>query len=73
VTRRWREKKREALKGELAPLFEGSSNTQEVLQLFGVEILIRKRIPQVGEAMIIKRKITENKKVPLSTKSEKLS
>jgi hypothetical protein len=37
-------KKKEALKGELAPLFEGSSYTQEVLPLFGEEILIRKRI-----------------------------
>jgi hypothetical protein len=37
-------KKKEALKGDLAPLFEGSSNTQEVLPLFGEEILIRKRI-----------------------------
>jgi stress response protein YsnF len=65
-------KKKEALKGELAPLFEGSSNTQEVLPLFGEEILIRKRIRQVGEAVITKRKITENKKIPLSAKSEKI-
>src|SRR5919107_5682905 len=35
-------KKKEALKGELAPLSEGSSNTQEVLPLLGEEILIRK-------------------------------
>ncbi len=65
-------KKKEALKGELASLFEDSSNTQEVLPLFGEEILIRKRIRQVGEAVITKRKITENKKIPLSTKSEKI-
>jgi stress response protein YsnF len=65
-------KKKEALKGELAPLFGGSSNTQEVLPLFGEEILIRKRIRQVGEAVITKRKITENKKIPLSTKSERI-
>lgn len=65
-------KKKEALKGELASIFEDSSNTQEVLPLFGEEILIRKRIRQVGEAVITKRKITENKKIPLSTKSEKI-
>ena len=65
-------KKKEALKGELAPLFEGSSNTQEVLALFGEEILIRKRIRQVGEAVITKRKVTESIKIPLSTKSEKV-
>lgn len=65
-------KKKEALKGELSPLFEGSSNTQEVLPLFAEEILIRKRIRPVGEAVITKRKITENKKIPLSTKSEKI-
>jgi stress response protein YsnF len=65
-------KKKEALKGELAPLFQGSSNTHEVLPLFGEEIFIRKRIRQVGEAVITKRKITENKKIPLSTKSEKI-
>lgn len=65
-------KKKEALKGELSPLFKGSSNTQEVLPLFAEEILIRKRIRPVGEAVITKRKITENKKIPLSTKSEKI-
>ena len=65
-------KKKKALKGELAPLFEGSSNTQEVLALFGEEILIRKRIRQVGEAVITKRKVTENIKIPLSTRSEKV-
>jgi len=34
--------------------------------------LIRQRIRPVGEAVIIKRKITENKKILLSTKSEKI-
>jgi stress response protein YsnF len=65
-------KKKESLKGELAPLFEGNSNTQEILPLFGEEILIRKRIRQVGEAVITKRKVTENIKIPLSTRSEKV-
>ena len=65
-------KKKEALKGELAPLYEGSSNTQEVLPLLGEEILIRKRIRRVGEAVITKRKVTENIKIPLSTRSEKV-
>ena len=65
-------KKKESLQGELAPLFEGSSNTQEILPLFGEEILIRKRIRQVGEAVITKRKVTENIKIPLSTRSEKV-
>jgi hypothetical protein len=37
-------KKKEALKEEFAPLFEDSLNTQEVLPLFGDEILIKKRI-----------------------------
>ena len=31
-------KKKESLKGELEPPFEGSSNTQEVPALFGEEI-----------------------------------
>jgi stress response protein YsnF len=65
-------KKKESLKGELAPLFEGSSNSQEILPLFGEEILIRKRIRQVGEAVITKRKVTENIKIPLSTGKEKV-
>jgi hypothetical protein len=34
--------------------------------------LIRQRIRPVGEAVITKRKITENKKILLSTKSEKI-
>ena len=65
-------KKKESLKGELAPLFEGNSNTQEILPLFGEEILIRKRIRQVGEAVITKRKVTENIKIPLSIRNEKV-
>ena len=65
-------KKKESLKGELAPLFEGSSNTQEIVPLFGEEILIRKRTRQVGEAVITKRKVTENIKIPLSTRREKV-
>jgi stress response protein YsnF len=65
-------KKKESLKGELAPLFEASSNTQEILPLFGEEILIRKRVRQVGEAVITKRKVTKNIKIPLSTRSEKV-
>jgi stress response protein YsnF len=66
-------KKKEALKGELTPLFEGSSKTHEVLPLFGEEILIRKRIRQVGEAVITKRKVTENKKLPIKIKDEKVT
>ncbi len=65
-------KKKEALKGDLAPLYEGSSNTQEVLPLLGEEILIRKRIRRVGEAVITKRKVTENIRIPLTTGSEKV-
>jgi stress response protein YsnF len=65
-------KKKEAPKGELAPLSEGSSNTQEVLPLLGEEILIRKRIRRVGEAVITKRKVTENIRIPLTTGSEKV-
>lgn len=34
--------------------------------------MIRQRIRPVGEAVITKRKITENKKILLSTKSEKI-
>ena len=34
--------------------------------------MIRKRIRQVGEAVITERKVTESIKIPLSTKSEKV-
>jgi hypothetical protein len=34
--------------------------------------LIRKRIRQVGGAVITKRKVTENIKIPLSTRNEKV-
>jgi hypothetical protein len=64
-------KKKETLKRELAPLSEGSSTTQEVLPLFRGNI-DQKENTTIGEAVIIKRKVTENSKIPLSTGSEKV-
>jgi stress response protein YsnF len=63
-------KKKAALQGELAPLSDGM--TEQVLPLFGEEIIIKRRMKQVGEAVITKRRVTENKKISLDVKGEKI-
>lgn len=68
-------KDKRASKSELTLTLEDNSKTQEeaaVLPLFGEEILIRKRIRQVGEVVITKRKVTENKKLPVKIKDERV-
>jgi stress response protein YsnF len=62
-------RKKAALKGELVPI-EGAF--EQVLPLFGEEILVRKRMRNVGEAVIIKRKITDNKEVPIEIRGERI-
>lgn len=65
-------RKKSSLKGTQVPLFEGSSETEKVLPLFGEEILIRKRMRQVGEVAITKRRVTQNRKMSIQTNGEKI-
>ena len=63
------ERKKAALKGELVPI-EGA--IEQVLPLFGEEVLVRKRMRKVGEAVITKRRITENKKMAIEVRGERI-
>lgn len=58
---------------ELVPIFDGSTETEMVVPLFGEEIVISRKMVKVGEAVIRKRKVTENKKIGVKVASEKIS
>ncbi len=63
-------KKKAALKGELVYLPNGK--TEQVLPLFGEEIIRRKKMKQIREAVITKRNVTENKRISLDVKGKKV-
>ena len=63
-------KKKAKLKGELVSFPDGT--TEQVLPLFGEEIIIRKKMKQIGEAVITKRNVTENKRISLDVKGGKV-
>jgi stress response protein YsnF len=65
-------KKQSRLRGELVPLSNGNPKTQETLTLFGEEIIINRNIRRMGEAIISKRRVTENKKVKIDIKGERV-
>lgn len=65
-------KKQSRLRGELVPLSNDSPKTQEILTLFGEEIIINRNIRRIGEAIISKRRVTENKKVEIDIKGERV-
>jgi stress response protein YsnF len=65
-------KKKSRLRGELVPLSNDNPKTQETLTLFGEEIIINRNIRQIGEAIITKRRVTENKKVEIDIKGERV-
>jgi len=66
-------KKKARLKGEQVPLYDGSRLTEERLALFGEEITIQRKTRLVGEAVITKRRVTENKKVSINVKGERVT
>jgi stress response protein YsnF len=67
-----KEKKRKAKlnKGQAVPL--SKNDVKEILPLYGEEVIINKRMRQVGEAVIAKRKVTERKKVSINVKGERI-
>jgi stress response protein YsnF len=66
------DKKKSRLRGELVPLSNDNPKTQETLTLFGEEIIINRNIRRMGEAIITKRRVTENKKVKIDIKGERV-
>jgi stress response protein YsnF len=63
------------MKGEAIPLIEGQekSETEKIVPIWGEEIIVRKRKVKLGEIVIRKRRIIENKKIDIGIKKEKVS
>jgi stress response protein YsnF len=69
-------------KREVVPLFDDSDDrnnrddinyneTKKVVPIFGEEIVVSKRIVKLGELILAKNKVTENKKISIDTIKEK--
>jgi stress response protein YsnF len=75
-------------KRELIPLFDDIANNidnsteddvvankemKKVIPILGEEIVVSKRIVKIGELIITKNKVTENKKIAIDTRNEKVT
>ena len=60
--------------GELVPLIEGQekNETEKRVPIWGEEIIVSKRKIKLGEIIIHKRRIIENKKIDVDIKKEKV-
>lgn len=65
-------RKKGSARGKAVPLFDGSSETEMVIPLFGEQITISKSIVKAGEAIIGKRRVTQNKKVAVEAAGEQV-
>jgi stress response protein YsnF len=63
--------------GELAPLLEGqqdnNNETERTIPIWGEEIIVSKRKIKLGEVVIRKRRIVENRKIDVDIKKEKVT
>ena len=62
-------------KGELIPLFDDNNNnqiTEKVIPILGEEIVVSRRTVKIGEIVIKKRRVTDNKKIQIDIKKEKV-
>ena len=60
--------------GELVPLIEGQekNETEKIVPIWGEEIIVSKRKVKLGEIIIRKKRIIENKKIDVDIKKEKV-
>ena len=60
--------------GELVPLIEGQekNETEKIVPIWGEEIIVSKRKVKLGEVIIRKRRIIENKKIDVDIRKEKV-
>jgi stress response protein YsnF len=60
--------------GELVPLIEGQekNETEKIVPIWGEEIIVNKRKVKLGEIIIRKRRIIENKKIDVDIRKEKV-
>ena len=62
-------------RGELIPLFEDKDNnqiTEKVIPILGEEVVVSRRTVKIGEIVIKKRRVTDNKKIQIDIKKEKV-
>jgi stress response protein YsnF len=62
-------------RGELIPLFDDNDNnqiTEKVIPILGEEIVVSRRTVKIGEIVIKKRRVTDNKKIQIEIKKEKV-
>ncbi len=64
-------------RGELIPLFDDDDNdnnqiTEKVIPILGEEIVVSRRTVKIGEIVIKKRRVTDNKKIQIDIKKEKV-
>ena len=60
-------------RGELVPLFHESKENQRIIPLWGEQITINKKMVRLEDLVITKRKVSENKKIDIDTKKEKIT
>jgi stress response protein YsnF len=61
--------------GELIPLFDDKDNnqiTEKVIPILGEEVVVSRRTVKIGEIVIKKRRVTDNKKIQIDIKKEKV-
>ena len=60
--------------GDLVPLIEGQekNETEKIVPIWGEEIIVSKRKVKLGEIIIRKRRIIENKKIDVDIRKEKI-
>ena len=60
--------------GEIIPLVEGQekNETEKIVPIWGEEIIVSKRKVKLGEIIIRKRRIIENKKIDVDIRKEKV-
>lgn len=62
-------------RGELIPLFDDNDNnqiTEKVIPILGEEIVVSRRTVKIGEIVIKKRSVIDNKKIQIDIKKEKV-
>jgi stress response protein YsnF len=62
-------------RGELIPLFDDNDNnqiTEKIIPILGEEIVVSRRTVKIGEIVIKKRRVTDNKKIQIDIKKEKV-
>ena len=75
-------------KREMIPLFDDIDNsidnstkndvntnkeTKKIIPILGEQVVVSKRIVQIGELVITKNKVIENKKIAVDTRNEKVT